>query len=81
MDGCKGYGRIVYVDSQEEADRLMEEEKNLPSLEELYKQRAELDKRIFEANMRLGFPNVYLVDNSDDKYEIHKESGDRNGKR
>lgn len=57
-----GYGRIVYVDSQEEVDRLMEEDKNLPTLEELYKQREELDKKIFEANMRLGFPNVYLVD-------------------
>ena len=78
MDECKGYGRIVYVDSQEEADRLMEEDRNLPSLDELYKQRAELDKRIFEANMLRGFPKVYLVD---DKYKIHKESGGRNGKR
>ena len=63
MDSCKGYGRIIYVDSQEEADRLMEEDRNLPTLEELYKQREELDKKIFEAHMFRGFPKVYLVDN------------------
>ena len=76
MDECKWYGRIVYVDYQEEVDRLMEEDRNLPTLEELYKQREELNNKIFEANVLRGFPKVYLVD---DKYEIHKESGDRNG--
>lgn len=76
MDECKGYGRIVYVDSQEEADRLMEEDRNLPTLEELYKQREELDKKIFEVHMLLGFPKVYLVDE-----KIYIGDGVRDGKR
>ena len=76
MDSCKGYGRIIYVNSQEEADRLMEEDRNLPTLEELYKQREELDKKIFEAHMLRGFPKVYLVDG-----KIYTGDGARYGKR
>ena len=76
MDECKWYGRIVYVDYQEEVDRLMEEDRNLPTLEELYKQREELDKKIFEAHMLRGFPKVYLVDG-----KIYKGDGGRDGKR
>jgi len=42
----------------------------------LYKQREELDKKIFEIHMLLGFPKVYLVDD-----KICTGDGVRDGKR
>ena len=57
----RGYGNIIYVDSIEEAKALIENRKNEPSLQELFEQRAIIDEKISVANLKLGFPDVIIV--------------------
>lgn len=57
----KEYGRIIYVESIEEAKELIEQRKTQPTLQEMFHKIEEINEQIRLANIQLGFPDIIIV--------------------
>ena len=52
---------IIYVVSIEEAKKVIEDDKNQPSLEELFKKREEIDLQISKVFSNMGYPKTIII--------------------